>query len=239
MIDLYCERLGPGLWAEPVNAATNVAYIVGAWALWRFAAQRRASTAAASLLPGLMVTIGLGSALFHTVGTPWARLADELPILAFQPSFLWMYARGIIRMAPWSAAGLAVGFLSAVVLGRQLPDVLNGSLFYAPALVFIIGLGLYHQATGRQEPWLLLAATGIFVAAILLRTVDIAVCAAFPVGTHFLWHVLTAAVLYLFGRGLLENLEGSSSVQDAATAECGESTAIATDPSATRARTRE
>jgi hypothetical protein len=25
-IDAYCERLGPGLWAEPLNALTNLAF---------------------------------------------------------------------------------------------------------------------------------------------------------------------------------------------------------------------
>jgi hypothetical protein len=29
-IDAYCERLGPGLWAEPLNAVTNLAFIVAA-----------------------------------------------------------------------------------------------------------------------------------------------------------------------------------------------------------------
>ncbi len=29
-IDAYCERLGPGVWAEPVNALTNLAFLAGA-----------------------------------------------------------------------------------------------------------------------------------------------------------------------------------------------------------------
>lgn len=29
-IDHYCERTGPGLWAEPVNALTNLAFPLGA-----------------------------------------------------------------------------------------------------------------------------------------------------------------------------------------------------------------
>ena len=29
-IDNYCERLGPGLWAEPLNAATNGAVLAAA-----------------------------------------------------------------------------------------------------------------------------------------------------------------------------------------------------------------
>lgn len=210
MIDLYCERLGSGLLAEPVNAATNVAYIISAWALWRFAARLKTPSAAVMVLTALMVAVGIGSALFHTFATSWARIADELPILAFQVSFFWIYARGIIGLAPWSAASVSAGFLIAGVLGRQLPGVLNGSLFYLPALVFIIGLGIYHHRSRRNEPLLLLTATSIFVAAILLRTVDTAVCTAFPLGTHFLWHLLTAVVLYLFGRGLVANLDTGS-----------------------------
>ena len=27
-IDIYCERLGPGFWAEPVNALSNGAFLV-------------------------------------------------------------------------------------------------------------------------------------------------------------------------------------------------------------------
>ena len=34
-IDVYCERVGPGLWAEPVNALTNAAFFLAGWLLWR------------------------------------------------------------------------------------------------------------------------------------------------------------------------------------------------------------
>ena len=34
-IDLYCERTGPGLWAEPFNALTNLAFLAVAAILWR------------------------------------------------------------------------------------------------------------------------------------------------------------------------------------------------------------
>ena len=29
-IDAYCERLGPGFWAEPLNAWTNLAFLLAA-----------------------------------------------------------------------------------------------------------------------------------------------------------------------------------------------------------------
>lgn len=64
MLDLYCECTGPGLWSEPVNALTNLAYIAAAWAVWRSA--RGAADPGARLLVGLLVAIGTGSALVHS-----------------------------------------------------------------------------------------------------------------------------------------------------------------------------
>ena len=40
MIDLYCERQAPGLGAEPINALTNLAFLVSAWATWRLMRRR-------------------------------------------------------------------------------------------------------------------------------------------------------------------------------------------------------
>ena len=40
-VDLYCERLGPGLWAEPINAITNAAFLIIAYFVWQLANQRR------------------------------------------------------------------------------------------------------------------------------------------------------------------------------------------------------
>jgi len=43
MIDLYCERLGPGLWAELLNALTNLGFLVAALASWQLARRRSLS----------------------------------------------------------------------------------------------------------------------------------------------------------------------------------------------------
>jgi len=32
-MDGYCERVGPGLWAEPLNAVSNAAFLIGAAAV--------------------------------------------------------------------------------------------------------------------------------------------------------------------------------------------------------------
>ena len=210
LIDLYCERVDSGLWAEPVNASTNLAFFLAAWAIWSLSRRVRVSSTGIWLLIFLLVTIGVGSALFHTFATTWARALDVVPILLFQLSYLWLYSREIIKMKYWYAAVLLAAFLVAAYFGRQFPQVLNGSLIYAPAFLLILGLGIYHHHTKKDQRFALLIAAGVFLGAIFCRSIDNAVCASFPIGTHFLWHLLNPVVFYLFMRGMLLNLETTS-----------------------------
>jgi hypothetical protein len=108
------------------------------------------------------------------------------------------------------AAGLLATFLVAAYFGRQFPHILNGSLIYAPAVLLILGLGLYHYRAQKDERFAVLAAAGVFLVAIFFRSIDSAVCPSFSMGTHFLWHLLVPVVLYLFMRGLLLNLAKTS-----------------------------
>jgi len=210
MVDLYCERVDPGLWAEPVNASTNLAFFLAALAIWSLACRARTLSAGIWLLIVLVVTIGIGSSLFHTFATMWARVLDVLPILLFQLMYLWLYSREIIKMRFGYASALLAIFLVAAYVGRQFPHILNGSLIYAPAVLLTLGLGLYHYQQRMNEPVRLLAAAGVLLASIFFRTIDNTICPYFPVGTHFLWHLLNAVVLYLSARALLLNLPNPS-----------------------------
>jgi len=214
MIDLYCERLGPGIWAEPINALTNLAFLVAAFAVWRLVEQRRSLSVVTGLLIGLMVAIGIGSGLFHTFATSWARVLDILPILLFQVAYLWIYGSRIIVMQTVHLAGLVILFLIAAFLGRQFPHLLNGSLIYLPAFLLLLGLGLHHYHHARNEPTLLLWASAIFSVSLFMRSLDLAVCKYLPVGTHFFWHLFNGMLVYMVFRELLMNLPTSARRND-------------------------
>jgi len=204
--DLYCERVGPGLLAEPVNAATNAAFFIAAWLSWRQARRDHIVTTDVRTLLVLIVAIGIGSSLFHTFATGWARLADELPILVFQLVFLWIYARRLLAWPRWGALLAIVAYLAVALVARRFPHLLNGSLIYTPALLMTLTLGSWHGAQRWAARYHLLIATTLLVVAIALRTFDAAVCAAFPLGTHFLWHLMVATVAYLCVGALLAQL---------------------------------
>lgn len=204
MLDEYCERLGPGLWAEPFNALSNLAFFVAAWALWRLSRQRGGPGLEGGILLGLLLCIGTGSSLYHTFATGWARWLDVGPILLFQLWFLWIYGRRVIGMGWLAAAGFEALFLLTGALMYLDPTLLNRSILYLPALLFLTGLGLWHRRHAR-EPWLLLQAAGVLLLSLTLRTLDLAICDRFVIGTHFLWHLLNGLVLYLVGKAWLLN----------------------------------
>ena len=111
MIDLYCERLDSSFWAEPINALTNFAFIIAAWAVWKHGHRLGRLSYPIWVLIGLMVSIGIGSFLFHTYASNFTRFLDVLPILLFQFVFMWVYIRRIIQVGMIYAIGLLLIYI--------------------------------------------------------------------------------------------------------------------------------
>jgi hypothetical protein len=86
-IDAYCERLGPGLWAEPLNALTNLAFLSRPLICLRRLGHRPPLGLA---LVGVLAAIGVGSGLFHTFANGLTALLDVLAIAVFV--FLYVFA---------------------------------------------------------------------------------------------------------------------------------------------------
>jgi hypothetical protein len=198
-IDLYCERTDASFWAEPANALTNVGFLIAAAAAfrsWRRAGRR---DGAALALIGVATAVGLGSFTFHTVATRGAALADVIPIAIFIYGYLLLALRRFLALPLAVAAGIVAAYGAG---GQALswiapPHALNGSIDYLPALVALLIVA--RAAPGPAQRGLNLAVM-IFTVSLALRSVDLAVCDAFPLGTHFVWHLLNAAVLYILLR---------------------------------------
>jgi Ceramidase len=197
-IDIYCERLGPGLWAEPLNAVTNGAFLMAAY----FALALARGDRGGLVLAGLIACIGVGSGLFHTFATPMTQMMDVIPILLFQVTFLALYSLRVMGLGRVRTFALFAAFMVCSILAEGLPrEFLNESGGYIPALVFVLGFGIWHWRHAARERSVLLMAAGVFVISLTFRSIDMAVCESFAIGTHFLWHCLNATVLYLCVRG--------------------------------------
>jgi hypothetical protein len=196
-IDAYCERLGPGVWAEPLNALTNLAFFVAAGAA--FGLRRRAGgrDGAALLLIVLVAAIGVGSALFHTLAVGWTALADTIPILVFIHVYFFVAMRRLVGLGLWPALAVTVAFaLAGPAVTVALAGPLGGSSGYVAPLLAILGTGALLGVLKRPGARTLFGAGALFALSLALRTADQPLCAMAPAGTHFLWHVLNATVLY-------------------------------------------
>jgi hypothetical protein len=203
-LDLYCERVEPGPLGEPLNALSNAGFFIAAWALWRGARRRGAPGPVAWLLIGLVAAIGAGSTLFHVYADTRTHVLDTTPILLFQLCFLWCYCRRAMRLGAAASAFAVAAFLVVGLYARRFPDALNGSLAYAPALLVLLALGARHAVRAAPRRWDLAIAAGLLLVSLAFRTVDTALCDALPLGTHFLWHLFNAAVVFLCVRVQLE-----------------------------------
>ncbi|WP_246191141.1 ceramidase domain-containing protein [Aureimonas leprariae] len=202
-IDGYCERTSAAFWAEPVNAATNLAFILAAglaFAAWR--AERRAGRPldlAALLLTLLVSVIGVGSFLFHTLANRWSALADTVPIAVFIYGYFALALHRFGGLPASVALGGTLAFLSASIgLAEPLfAPLVGSSAGYVPALLALFGIGAWLALAGRPAGRALLAAGLVFLVSLSFRTLDMPVCPSLPLGTHFLWHVLNALTLLI------------------------------------------
>ena len=199
-VDLYCERTDASFWSEPVNSVSNAAFLIAAALaldLWR-RGDRKDWPALALII--VVAAVSVGSFVFHTVATRAAILADVIPIAVFIYGYLLLALRRFLHLRVIVAVAIVAAYAAgAQALSGLAPTrLLNGSIGYLPALAALIGVALSarEQSTRRS----LGLAAAVFAISLAFRTVDIAACAEFPLGTHFVWHMLNAMVLYLLLR---------------------------------------
>lgn len=191
-VDGYCERVAPGLWGEPLNSLSNLAFLLAAVLVWRLAAGDRAGR----LLAGLTGVIFAASTVFHLLATRWAGVADSASILVFVLVYVVVFARVFYG---WQLAWLAApAFLALTVVTA----LLGGGLYLSALISFGVFAALL--AFSRDAYWTHFAVAGaVFALSLSLRTLDRDVCDYVPAGTHFLWHLLNGLVLYLVSRAVI------------------------------------
>ena len=193
-IDGYCERIDASFWSEPLNAVTNVVFLMAAiWVLRREELNNKARA-----LAFLLGMIGIASFLFHSVATAWAGALDVLFILLFTLLYIFVATEDFLGLPRRSALVVTLGYFpfSVVVNWFTLPlSVLGSTRIYIPILILIT---LYSLILYKKFPYL---SRGLAMGALLLtismfaRSVDLPLCETIPTGTHFLWHVINAIML--------------------------------------------
>lgn len=196
----YCERLDGRFWSEPLNAMSNAAFLIAAGAAYALLRRRGRSDAPAAALIAVTATVGVGSFIFHTIATRGAMLLDVIPIAVFIYGYFLLALRRFFRLAPLPAAVTTIAFGIASTLVDSYVSGLNGSVSYLPALAALLAFAALLWGGNRGAAKGLGSAAATFLVSLTFRTIDRDICAALPTGTHFLWHLLNACVLWLLLR---------------------------------------
>ena len=213
-VDIYCERTSASFDAEPINALTNVAFLVAAWAAWRVRVRAAPGTARMiNLLIGLVALTGMGSFLFHTVATRWAEWGDVIPIVMFMLAYIWFAMTSLFGLGVLAKVLFIVGFSALTLsLEARVPSwVLWGGALYLPALVLAVAVPVSLHRMRHPAAGMMTLAAGTFFLAFAMRSADTPLCPVLPLGTHFLWHLLNATFVYLLVRIAILHGSGGAS----------------------------
>ncbi len=204
-LDSYCERAGDAaLFAEPINAITNLFFILAAIAaaraILRLPPAYLRSRLDLWLLTAALFCIGVGSGLWHLLPNGTTVLMDVIPITLFIHIYLIAAMRHLlnfswVRIGIWWLLYVGVTILAQITLS---PDLLNGTIMYIPTYLTLMVLTTTVWSRDHEAGRAFLAMLGLWTLSLTFRTLDTNLCAALPIGTHFLWHTLNAWMLYRF-----------------------------------------
>lgn len=189
--------------AEPLNLITNIAFIIGAILVFRmlkFYKQLTLKNLDIIILNALLFIIGLGSAAFHSIPNGLTVKLDVIPIEAFIFIYLAVFYIRVIQVPKIMALLILVAFIGVTIFfGKTFnPGTLNGTIMYVPTYLMIIIMILLMVFVKQNPLYLhLINTTVIWTFSLAFRTMDMQICSySHQIGTHFLWHLLNAIVLY-------------------------------------------
>jgi hypothetical protein len=206
-----CERLRPGLIAQPVNSATSLAYLAAGADLLTRAGRPEEPATLARLFGGLLVANGLGGVAFHGPGSRSAKWLHDVA-LAGTLAFIVLHDAAVLVRIPGrhelEATAVAVVGVGAALAAR--PGGVNHVSAVAGGTAAGLELAVALTAVGRRQRHLRdarLRAAGLLAAATvvgLLSRTGRPLCRPDSlVQGHGLWHVLTAAALRAWAQPLL------------------------------------
>lgn len=189
---IYCERgLSTALWAEPINALTNLAFPIAGYFGYRLLKETHPQL---KHLRWMLSFIGLGSFIYHTWRTPYTLVLDAVPIYTFILTCLFFVLQRIRAHTKLNLLILTAFVGIQILLTVYVPrDFLNGSVRHLVNLGFISLLGyMLINSYGKAIVRSILLVITVYAMAILFRSLDNQLCDLVPFGTHFLWHIFAA-----------------------------------------------
>lgn len=206
-----CERTALGPLAEPLNVLSSLAFMVVAVAIFR--QYRRHEDLEnkwkwdVHVLTVLTFIIGVNSVAFHAFPNPTTELADTLTIVLFIVLYFWCVLFRIGRTTIFQAGVCFTAFVGfSHILVHQFPRALNDSIGYLSSMIALIMIAVYLFLKARPSSTHFMLAAIVGVVSLFCRAIDRELCGMLPTGTHFLWHMLNATLMYILLKQLVRNV---------------------------------
>jgi hypothetical protein len=195
-VDLVCERTDDGIWAEPLNAISSLAYFAVPIIVGFIAKDHVKQDRSFAGLLVLMFLVGVASFSDHTLSIYLAHLFNEAATIVFIVAYVVYACRRLLEI-DWIPTVIVVLSLSGlgILFSAWSHGIGTGGIGgYIPIWVFLSYLA--WALRGSQTLRYFLAGSAAFAVALAFRASDFAVCPYFPAGTHFLWHLSNDIVLF-------------------------------------------
>lgn len=205
----YCGLADAPHWVEIINAVTYGFCMVVALLLYALIKRSGQGDLRAYTLALTVFAIGFtgfASNIFHSFTfypfyLPW----PDLPLFLFYHAlFVLFFSRDVMLKGVKPLGIMAAVFItSSLLLGYFTMTILSGALAIIPALLYLWWFSAWvfkFLPIGRRT---LINALILLLTAMILRSMNGLVCGIVPLGTYFLWSILSAMSLYLTTRAYL------------------------------------
>lgn len=204
LVPQYCERVGSGIFSEPINLLSNLAFFVSVILLYKLFKSRKNINFEYWFILTIFLIVGVGSSLWHSLRIPLAFVLDAVPILVFLISLLVIILKELTGSYKKAIVLTTVSFIFQVVISYLFSDFLNGSVLHFVSGIVFSGVIIWIYKKFNCIPGNIIAGLLLYILAMIFRSIDNLVCQYFSLGTHFIWHILNAGGAYFAVKGLLD-----------------------------------
>ena len=186
----YCERNSIETFAEPLNAISNVAFVLCGIIFFLRKGMIK------NPLPYSVILIGLSSFLFHYIPISFFSTLDVFSILLFVVLYNTLLTKKILNYSYFKSALssfilILLSFLLGILFSKT---IISTSSFYLGLLSYMIYIAFLLKKVSNIKYFLI--AIILFSISLIFRSVDIYLCDFISFGTHFVWHILNSLVIY-------------------------------------------
>ena len=187
--------------AMVLDVWSNLAYVAAAVFSINYILKSGKTHPLTLFFSGLTLLIGLGSSLFHSYQTGWAQLSDIIPCWTFMMTYIGSALYYMLNISKIRTFFYMLAFSASLAFtGTFHLEAPSVPWIPAGVMLWILSVGLYNR--GRQSYYSIGAGALCFTIGLTLKHINPWMLGHLGVGTHWLWHLITALMLVYLTTGM-------------------------------------